>query len=61
MGWSSNKCRRGCYLEQAHVPFAEDDLPTVGLEASAEGKKHVKTNVSLKLFPTRPQEKRQFP
>ena len=24
-------------VEQARVPFAEDDLPTVGLEASAEG------------------------
>ena len=27
----------GFYVKQAHVPFAEDDLPTVGLEASPEG------------------------
>ena len=42
-------------LEQARVPFAEDDLPTVALKASAEG--NTKNEQVVEIIPTQPTKK----
>ena len=34
--WPEGRSLAATDLEQAHVPLAEDDLPAVGMEASAE-------------------------